>query len=253
MCELLGVSSQSANRPIGFLRGLKRYSLWHNRINGNPGHQNLGGWGIGYFSGRPVIEKDCRPAIDDPKYELATHRAVGRVILAHIRDPSDPTTISSKNNQPFCLSINGKPWIFAHNGTLQIDYETKREKLESRIDSAMMFEYFHDSLEGEEDIFKGLKKTISEFPYQGTINFMLTDGSSLFVHKDGRHRNSLYACRDPDLPTTLALSTEPLFEASEIRPISAGILLRVENGELTENANTSRASKPAPELAGCTL
>jgi predicted glutamine amidotransferase len=89
------------------------------------------GWGVAYFASGPdpLLFKSAGPA----RAEKAAFRraalaaSASNVVLAHLRDASNPKGLSRskllgrKNSQPFC----GNGFAFAHNGTLYIPDEIK--------------------------------------------------------------------------------------------------------------------------------
>jgi predicted glutamine amidotransferase len=87
------------------------------------------GWGIGHYrGGRPAVKKSPGPArLEAAAFEKAARAARSRLVLAHLRDASNPAglprarLISRDNTQPF--SAGG--FLFAHNGTLFIKDEIR--------------------------------------------------------------------------------------------------------------------------------
>jgi glutamine amidotransferase len=162
------------------------------------------GWGIGYFDeGGPHIHKKCGPASNSNEYSAAAETSEGRMIIAHLRDASDKNTVSDRNTHPFTLSFLGRPWLFAHNGTMSVEYKSSGEKVDSDIDSARLLEFLSDQIsgwysrEGLRSLFGSVKKATenSYREFRGTANFVLTDGEFCFVNKDGMHHNQIYVKR----------------------------------------------------------
>lgn len=88
------------------------------------------GWGIAFYGGRgeASVIKSPEPArCRKLAFARAARKAVSRVVVAHLRDASNPAGLPRKkliglaNTQPF----SGRGLAFAHNGTLYIKDEIK--------------------------------------------------------------------------------------------------------------------------------
>ena len=107
------------------------------------------GWGVGYFrEGIPAVIKSPRPArLEKKAFEAAAGSAVSRVMVAHLRDASNPaglpraSLLGADNTQPF----SGGGLLFAHNGTLFIKDEIRSllgkyaGKIKGENDSEVLF------------------------------------------------------------------------------------------------------------------
>lgn len=106
------------------------------------------GWGIGFFRGEAAVIKSPRPArLEAEKFRAAAAAARSRVVVAHLRDASNPAKlpkarlIGRANTQPF--SAGG--FVFAHNGTLFIKDEIRSllgkyaAKVKGSNDSEVLF------------------------------------------------------------------------------------------------------------------
>lgn len=95
-----------------------------------PGRFQDDGWGLAWFGrdGRPRLARSVRPArLQGREFRRAAAKASSRVVLAHLRDASNPKKvkksllISRENTQPFTAA----GFAFCHNGTLFIKDEIR--------------------------------------------------------------------------------------------------------------------------------
>ena len=77
---------------------------------------NPDGFGIGTFApdGRPIVEKEPRPAWEASGFDKAAHEFHGTVFIAHVRKASTGA-LEERNTHPFLQ--DGR--LFAHNGVVQ--------------------------------------------------------------------------------------------------------------------------------------
>ncbi len=127
MCRITAVlSAKPGSSPDLLCRGPKSLLAQAGAVRGRFQDD---GWGIGHYSGgAPVVKKSPRPArLEAAAFEKAACAARSRVLLAHLRDASNPaglpraSLVSPANTQPF--SAGGL--LFAHNGTLFIKDEIR--------------------------------------------------------------------------------------------------------------------------------
>jgi predicted glutamine amidotransferase len=101
-------------------------SIYH-QSKADPSRLQKDGWGIGYyFNGVPKVIRSEKPVyMEQDKFTKAVKTASSRVVLAHIRQASNPRKlpikklISIENSQPFSY----KNYIFVHNGLITIPDE----------------------------------------------------------------------------------------------------------------------------------
>jgi glutamine amidotransferase len=148
------------------------------------------------------IHKGTRPAGECDRFHQVAARSAGNVLIAHVRQKTvGPTRI--ENTHPFIAS----GWVFAHNGTLK-DYAWMRAEispgriaqLRGDTDSELLFAYFLTKLDAAAATFihgeaaqlekatRVIESTAAELRARnaGAFNFLLSDGSALFVHRFGR-------------------------------------------------------------------
>jgi len=194
LCELFAASSSIVVNPLMELDSSKRFA-----------DKSPDGWGIGYFGeeGNPQVQKKGEPASKSKEYLIAAETARSRQVIAHLRDASDKSTVSAVNAQPFTLNFLERPWLFAHNGTMSVDYRTVGAKVNATIDSARLLEFLGDQISSWyienslRSLFGSVKRAIesSYLEFRGTANFVLTDGEFCFVNKDGMHHNQIFVKR----------------------------------------------------------
>jgi len=163
------------------------------------------GWGIGYFGEdvNPQVQKKGEPASKSSEYLIAAKTARSRQVIAHLRDASDKSTVSDLNAHPFRLDFLGRPCLFAHNGTMSVDYRAVGAKVNATIDSARLLEFLGDQISSWylgnslRSLFDSVKRAIEScyLEFRGTANFVLTDGEFCFVNKDGMHHNQIFVKR----------------------------------------------------------
>lgn len=148
------------------------------------------------------IHKGTLPAGQCERFHRVARRSAGNVLIAHVRQKTvGPTRI--ENTHPFIAS----GWVFAHNGTLK-DYAWMRDaispgrsaQLRGDTDSEVLFAYLltkldaagatfiHGDAAALEKATHVLDSTAAELRARaaGAFNFLLSDGSALFVHRFGR-------------------------------------------------------------------
>lgn len=191
------------------------------------------GWGVAVWAEeqgwqvekRPVRAKDCEAYRDAAARE-------GNLVLAHVRQRTvGPQGI--ENTHPF---RRGR-WVFAHNGTIE-DLDWLRDQTASRYraacegstDSELFFSYLLTALDaaGRVDadpdartdlaVTDALRSALAR-PRFGAVNFLLTDGRTLYAHRWGR---TMFVTDGPHgaMVASEALTDDPW------RPVEEGALLR---------------------------
>jgi len=191
MCELFTMCSSSPLNPGSELTAFREFA-----------DRNPDGWGIGSYdeNGNASIHKKAGSALTSAEYASAARVVTSRIVVAHLRDASRKNTVLDINAHPFLLSFLGRSWMFAHNGSISVDYETTGDRLDATVDSARLFEFMRDevstwlSRKTSRSLFQAVKRSTmrSYREFRGTANFVLTDGELVFVNKDGQHRNQIY-------------------------------------------------------------
>jgi hypothetical protein len=85
---------------------------------------NNDGWGIGYYVGSDLVPNMLRgypSAYLDPNFDPAVATvaaATPRLAIAHVRNASTGAIPASGDPHPFERVMNGRHWLFEHNGTV---------------------------------------------------------------------------------------------------------------------------------------
>lgn len=158
------------------------------------------GWGVAVWSDAEgwSIEKSPVRAMDCARYRACAGRP-GQLVLAHVRQRTvGPLAI--ENTHPFSLGR----WVFAHNGTIEalpwLREQTcplRRERLIGETDSELFFNYLLGALDragvldapADPRTDSALRDAVARCLAQerfGAINFVLTDGETLYAHRWGR-------------------------------------------------------------------
>ena len=194
MCELFAACCSIPINPLTELTSLRRFA-----------DKSPDGWGIGYFNEdeKPQVLKRGEPASKGNEYLITAETARSRLVLAHLREASDKSTVSDINAHPFTLDLLERPWLFAHNGTMSVEYKPLGAKVDATIDSARLFEFLGDQISSWylrktlRSLCGAVKRAVerSYLEFRGTANFVLTDGECCFVNKDGMHHNQIFVKR----------------------------------------------------------
>jgi predicted glutamine amidotransferase len=252
MCELLAMS---ADRPAEAGRYLSRLMARGGKIG-----PHADGWGVAYYEGRAVrIFKEPAPAAESRLLAmLAEDPFKSTALIAHIRR-ANPSIFgrATGNTHPFERELNGRSWVFAHNGKLSGLHE-KSVRRESRFlplgetDSELAFCHILEAIArgiGRDDRFSPamlvdtIKPVVDDLATFGEFNFILSDGECLYVHA---HTNLHILQRTPftetDACKTILLATAPL-TAEPWRALAPGSIHVYRQGEAVLQA--SRATLPA--------
>ncbi len=192
------------------------------------------GWGISayqrsnlilYFrESTPIWE---RPTLHFPKADIA---------IVHARKASEGS-ISFLNSHPFARLYRGRFWSFCHNGSLKKELlKVKRGELSllGETDSELLFLYILEGIEGSnlnkpEETLSALSEVAGELKDKreelrlSAVNFLLTDGSSLFAFRGARLREEWFTLWVRDFEERLLrrdvrgsiISSEPIPEKTD--------------------------------------
>lgn len=199
------------NDLIGYPNSLEHLS----QIN------NVDGWGIAYYGeylDSVIVQRGALRAHQDPQYDMAVvnlEELKPKISLAHIRRCSSGCCAHNLDSipdpHPYIRFKNGRYWSFIHNGSIDKDllYEMiGPEYLEANplngsfipecdpddtsqvTDSELFFLFLLKSIEENnwnvgEGLILGLVD-ILRINYNEALNFVLTDGHSLWAFKMGR-------------------------------------------------------------------
>ncbi len=225
MCELFGLSCNRKDRATFSLPLFARYHepYWH-------------GWGIGYYEGTYArIVKNT----DDPNFSLSFKRTVqnarSNVIIAHIRLATSGE-VCPENCHPFRFRYLNRDWLFAHNGSIDIDYPSY---VEGNNDSARAFSFMMDKIDEylRMSRFRGIypavkyatQKLLEEAGEVKRLNYILSDSNALFVFCNYRRMYMLR--REKEYGGAILISTQKLTNENWIE-IPRNRILCMLNGEL---------------------
>jgi predicted glutamine amidotransferase len=148
------------------------------------------------------VHKGTDPAGECNRFQQIAAGSAGTVLIAHVRKKTvGPTSIA--NTHPFIQS----GWAFAHNGTLvdhsKLRARTSNERLgeiRGDTDSEVLFAFLLTRLDeagvtrvgtderARDEATRVVARAAAELRAEaaGAFNFLLSDGSSCFVHRFGR-------------------------------------------------------------------
>lgn len=220
MCRLYGYLSEEPTRvECGLV--CAQNSMWVQSKNDAQGRTNSDGWGLAHFSdGLPRVEKRVASAARDRSFVTTVSSVYTRALVAHVRRAT-VGSVRIENVHPF---VAGR-WSFAHNGTIrafrrieqQLSDETPASLLANRhgdTDSELYFLWLLGQLghagvgADARAIGETLRQAVRHLLQRCNaeqddsdvgLNFVLTNGESLFAVRYGRslyalERDALNAC-----------------------------------------------------------
>lgn len=213
------------------------------------------GWSVASFKDNTVlVDRGSRPADVDDNFNVAVQNAAGEgtnVVFAHLRKASSGCR-GLADPYPFKRSVNGRIWLFLHNGTAPKDVLIRligedylkahppsacsENPPESWIDSELYFLFLLKSMEySGKRVDEGLKlaltslhEALGESPDE--LSFLLTDGKNVWAFRKGP---PLFYYFDPVAGLSIAASTPDHEEGWQ---------------EVPENTLVSIAPKNPPQL-----
>ena len=158
-------------------------------LTSQPGVQSRAqGWGVGWYSQqhKAIVQKGMRSVINQSTNEPVRISANTTVFLSHVRFASSGS-VSAQNAHPFEFH----DYLFAHSGTVNKELiESKltppfNENYQSEpIDSEVFFRFIIQMIK-QAGVPDGMKKAIREAGDPNGINFLMTDGSTLYAYCRG--------------------------------------------------------------------
>lgn len=262
MCELLGVSVAPAARLGVYFHEFRPRAA-----------ENREGWGIAWWSdGVPSLLKEPRPANEsEAAARLADEHPASEVFIVHVRAATVGAP-SIENTHPFRASALGRDWVFAHNGTVRelARLDPGRFEPAGDTDSERAFHHLLTRLErlgdASDDTVSAevlaAGRELSEF--DSRVNFLLSDGTTLFAYHDGHKTLHVVEKRAADLGEigmsdddyTLALrvgdapderavivASVPLTDEEGWRKLEAGEFLVIRRGAVVGRVPPGRRSR----------
>ena len=255
MCQLFALSS-SAPIQVGF--DWRRFVF-----RGAP--FNPDGWGVAFQSGREFhLIREPHTGEDSPCVRFfASHGPASPLVVSHVRRATVGVQCLS-NTQPFSRKMGGRCHLFAHNGHVETTAISDSAWLQpvGETDSERIF---LDLLRRLEPLWRGdevpdledrtvvIADFAEEMRDHGAVNFLYSDGITLFAHGHRRTIPGQGISTEPGLHVlqqNLALTefsefgdglkcsgkggiamvaTLPIGKG-QWRPLAHGELLRIENG-----------------------
>jgi len=189
MCELLGLAFNEAVSPGLSFRGFRRRAA-----------RNPHGWGLAAIG--PRLARITKEPLNAERSAASAALATGLglvapVFIGHVRDASCGG-IALENTHPFTRRIDGRDFVFAHNGTL----DTRRFRtrtpgpfgVEGDTDSeaamcALLNWMGHDGVSFDDHAL--IEEFLRAMNLAGDLNLLFSDGRQLFCYPDRHAYNGL--------------------------------------------------------------
>jgi glutamine amidotransferase len=196
------------------------------------GQKHPHGWGVGWYDrATPSVKKEPLPAHESRAVTKAATEVDSEIVIAHVRYATCGD-LKPENCHPFCFGN----WLFAHNGGLhrgslleQLD-DGHRASLQGETDSEVLFHWLLQNIEREGNVLAGLRTSLSTLQDVTGLNFLLSDGKTLYAFRDAAERHNYYSlyflARDP-LDSQLER-----FQSTEVGTLLHGKALRGEKAVL---------------------
>ncbi len=231
MCELLGISANHPLKKISLFKEFKKRGII-----------NPDGWGIGFYKKRSFsLFKEEKNILESNAFEkFIIKMPPARLIIAHVRKSSvGDNTI--ENTHPFKKILNGKTFVFAHNGTLKSlehFFPLKRFFPTGKTDSEYAFCYLLERLHEislsnwKEEHFNFLAKIISQINKKGSFNMLLSEGRYLFSYFDKTGFNGLcYNLKTEEKTKKISIIASKRLTSEKWRSFKFGELIVFQKGE----------------------
>lgn len=198
-------------------------------------YEHRHGWGVAtHHERRWTLSVGTPPAHQDPRFDRACERET-HAWIAHVR-LATVGSVQRENTHPF---LRGR-WCFAHNGTIEdlafleanVSPERDRERVGS-TDSERFFAFLLTRLDAEslaessacERVDRAITDAVREATDRarfGAVNFVLSDGETLYVHRLGR---TLSVLEDGEC---YLVASEPFGDDRSWSPFAERSLVRVD-------------------------
>ncbi len=194
MCELLGMSFNVPVSPVISFRGFR-----------HRGAHNPDGWGIGFYPDERSVQIIKEP-MESRRSNLAgfikNYHFKSKIFISHVRRASKGD-VSYKNTHPFSRELNGRDYMFAHNGTVKVCFETHRFRAVGETDSENVFCHLLEEVSERrianwtKNDFDWLRNKLKEINAGGSLNCLFSDGEHLFCYADKDFSKLLFTHRAP--------------------------------------------------------
>lgn len=162
---------------------------------------NPDGWGVGYYiNGKEEVFKQGLNDVGNlDNYNFSIVKNIrSKIIISHVRNATHGNK-SRINAHPFSF----KNWIFAHNGSINnkeflLEHleEKYRSEIKGETDSEVYFLLLIQEIEKFKNTINGIKSAL-EIIYKGKdytgLNFILSDGNTLYAYRDAFSNKSYYS------------------------------------------------------------
>ena len=190
MCELLGMCFNQEVQPSFSLRGFRMRS-----------ERNPHGWGLAFYPDKSVqVYKEPVKSRKSLMAEIMEGYNLIRssIIMSHVRYTSKGS-VAQRNTHPFQREWDGREYVFAHNGTLNAEFnlEDGRYRPVGETDSEMVFCHIMNQISEngvtfeDESEYRWLWDLLRDINQRGTFNCLLSDGRHLFCYHDHAGYNGL--------------------------------------------------------------
>jgi predicted glutamine amidotransferase len=263
VCELLGVSVAPAGQLGVYFHQFRPRA-----------DENQEGWGVAWWDdGWPrLVKEPARADESELAAELAADPPTGTMFIVHVRAATIGDVVL-ENTHPFAAAAIGRDWAFAHNGTVK-DLErldTGHFVQAGATDSEQSFHHLLTALErlgsrDDDSIARQVLATGRQLSsHDSLVNFLLSDGRTLFAYHDGHktlhfiekraadlgeigmsdddYRLALRLGDDPD-ERAVVVASVPLTDEPGWQKLEAGEFLVIRDGVVAERV------APGGELRG---
>lgn len=237
MCELLGMSFNLPIKPNVSFRGFR-----------HRGASNPHGWGIAFYpdESAQIIKEPIEAKKSTLSEFLQEYQEVkSKIFIGHVRYTGIGSK-SHKNTHPFYRELNGKEYVFAHNGTLKNYKNLKLGRFEpiGETDSEYAFCYLLHCIEKQgirewnKKDFDWLAQKLKEINEYGDFNCMFSDSKLLFCYHDKNgYKGLCFVQRKPPYSEIQLLDEDWRINlAEEKRPEQTGYIIATK--KLTNEAWT---------------
>jgi predicted glutamine amidotransferase len=185
MCELLGLSFNCLIKPRISFTGFRER-----------GEDNPDGWGLAFYpdESAQIIKEPLRAGRSSLSHFLENYPELeSRIIIGHVRKRGKTgAPAGHKNTHPFARELNGKDYVFAHNGNLERfgQLELGRFQPLGKTDSEHAFCHLLSQIEEREidrwvnEDFYWLADKLKTINALGTFSCIFSDGRYLFAYRD---------------------------------------------------------------------
>lgn len=236
MCRLFALR---ANRPVDLAFSFSNANRTFPQLSAC----NPDGFGVGWYeNGDPRIYKRPYRADESERLQDLASSGISDTWIAHVRKATTGT-VSNQNCHPFRCGL----WLFAHNGAINGRDElfrslqlSRQAAIQGQTDSEVYFHWVLQNIENEREIAAGVKAAVAALSGYSGLNFILTDGNSVYAFRDFAHGSDYYslyfARRDPRVPGPARFLSEEVQLLIETKSLQNEAAVLVCSEKLTDEA-----------------